>query len=200
MASSRDWDAPPGLHSVVFSTFTVTRTNRSLSVVGAATTGTTAVDRQALAHQPPDQRVGRGGERFGRRSAPEGERLLHGDGIRRTQQQRRQVDALIEGLVPGHVGGAVDLEAVDGDERRLGCRTADQRLHRAALHLQAAHPHPEHHMAPTAPGRSAASAPVEQALRPGRPALGAVRSAECLRHQHAPLEAHLVLPAEARYG
>ena len=57
----------------------------------------------------------------------------------------------------------------------------------APLGLQAPDPHAEDRWARVGPPRSS------EALGPGRPALGPVRLAVGPGHQHAPLEAHLVL-------
>ncbi len=135
-------------------------------------------------HQPARSRPLPRHNRLGLRAGVELERMTRALGHHGRQRQRSEVEGAVDGLIPGHMGGPVHLEAFRRNEPgALGPGVTARRLDGSLLLLQEADP--DRHGG----GRSGA----DQALGAGRRSLGGVVGAPCRGHEHAELPADLVL-------
>ena len=127
------------------------------------------------------------------------ERELVGGRAAWGDDERTQVHHAVDRFIPLDVGCPVHLEGIDGSEGGLagkGNRPAQSSLNSAALCLQASDAYPEDRtVAPVA-----LVAQVGETFGPGRPTFGPVGLAVGTRCEHAPLEAHLVLPGGSPVG
>ncbi len=148
-----------------------------------------AFDGDALANEATGQCAVSSVDELGLASAFEVERELVGGHAVRGDDKRRQVDHVVDRLVPLHMGRPVHVEGLSRPERRPGGGDhvpAQVGFDTTALCLQAPDAHAEK-------GALGWAVEVDEAFRPGRPALGPVPLAVGPWGQHAPLEAHLVL-------
>ncbi len=183
MASARPVVAP---HAVVFSTVTATLTI-ARAVSRGAPCHPTLPPRRSLPHEAPDDAPSAAVQFLGLGTALEGERSTRSRRSRRREDERRQVDDVVDRLVPLDMARPVHLEA-----RRPGRSDPPRpRLLPVAASICAAA------SAGTGPARG------RSGRRPPRPARAGTRSGRTTvrtrrprcrpGHEHAPLEAHLVL-------